>query len=54
MGRLVAVLGGSLKAHMLSECLPMLLDRLRNEITRLAAVKAFATISAGVGASGKP
>eukprot|EP00249_Psilotum_nudum_P024642 c29247_g2_i2 orf=410-4126(+) len=44
MGLVIAILGDQLK-HELGTCLPVLLDRLRNEITRLTAVKAFATIA---------
>lgn len=44
MGLVIAILGDQLK-HELGTCLPVLLERLRNEITRLTAVKAFATIA---------
>mmetsp|Transcript_56920 Transcript_56920/g.180106 ORF Transcript_56920/g.180106 Transcript_56920/m.180106 type:complete len:694 (+) Transcript_56920:1730-3811(+) len=44
MGLMLATLGDEL-ASQLPTCLPMLLDRLRNEITRLAAVKALRTAS---------
>lgn len=44
MGLIVSILGDCLTSE-LNTCLPLLLDRLRNEITRLTAVKAFATIS---------
>ncbi|CAI5988630.1 unnamed protein product [Closterium sp. NIES-64] len=44
MGLLVSILGDHLQSH-LATCLPLLLDRLRNEITRLTAVKAFGTIA---------
>ncbi|GJP34416.1 hypothetical protein CLOM_g18863 [Closterium sp. NIES-68] len=44
MGLLVSILGDHLQSQ-LSTCLPLLLDRLRNEITRLTAVKAFGTIA---------
>ena len=40
MGQVVAHLGDSLQAE-LSSCLPIFLERLRNEITRLTAVKAL-------------
>lgn len=44
MGLVIAILGDHLKRE-LGACLPVLLERLRNEITRLTAVKAFATIA---------
>eukprot|EP00246_Nothoceros_aenigmaticus_P008850 TRINITY_DN2398_c0_g2_i1.p1 TRINITY_DN2398_c0_g2~~TRINITY_DN2398_c0_g2_i1.p1 ORF type:complete len:1034 (-),score=241.13 TRINITY_DN2398_c0_g2_i1:61-2811(-) len=44
MGLVISTLGDQLTKEM-SVCLPLLLDRLRNEITRLTAVKAFATIA---------
>ncbi|CAI5478422.1 unnamed protein product [Closterium sp. Yama58-4] len=44
MGLLVSTLGDHLQSQ-LATCLPLLLDRLRNEITRLTAVKAFGTIA---------
>eukprot|EP00271_Cylindrocystis_brebissonii_P014460 TRINITY_DN35802_c0_g1_i1.p1 TRINITY_DN35802_c0_g1~~TRINITY_DN35802_c0_g1_i1.p1 ORF type:complete len:1264 (+),score=289.80 TRINITY_DN35802_c0_g1_i1:458-3793(+) len=44
MGLIVSILGDHLRAEMRT-CLPLLLDRLRNEITRLTTVKAFGTIS---------
>ncbi|KAL3700206.1 hypothetical protein R1sor_018228 [Riccia sorocarpa] len=44
MGLVISILGDQLKNE-LGTCLPLLLDRLRNEITRLTAVKAFATIA---------
>eukprot|EP00250_Pteridium_aquilinum_P018481 c24109_g1_i1 orf=324-4016(+) len=44
MGLVIAILGDHLKRE-LGTCLPVLLERLRNEITRLTAVKAFATIA---------
>ena len=45
MGQLVAFLGSDSLKGQLGTCLPLLLDRLRNDVTRLAAVKAFATIA---------
>ncbi|KAJ7551601.1 hypothetical protein O6H91_06G021400 [Diphasiastrum complanatum] len=44
MGLIISLLGDQLKRE-LGVCLPLLLDRLRNEITRLTTVKAFATIA---------
>ncbi|XP_024383560.1 cullin-associated NEDD8-dissociated protein 1 isoform X1 [Physcomitrium patens] len=44
MGLVTSILGDHLKKE-LNTCLPLLLERLRNEITRLTAVKAFATIA---------
>ncbi|KAH9575070.1 hypothetical protein CY35_01G092900 [Sphagnum magellanicum] len=44
MGLVISTLGDQLKNE-LGTCLPLLLERLRNEITRLTAVKAFATIA---------
>ena len=44
MGQVVAHLGDSLQAE-LSSCLPIFLERLRNEITRLTAVKALIAIA---------
>ncbi|KAG0632469.1 hypothetical protein M758_1G330700 [Ceratodon purpureus] len=44
MGLVISILGDHLKKE-LGTCLPLLLERLRNEITRLTAVKAFATIA---------
>jgi len=44
MGQIVAHLGDSLQAD-LPTCLPILLERLRNEITRLTAVKALIAIA---------
>lgn len=38
IGKLLAALGDRL-TRQIDECLPLLLERLRNEITRLAAVK---------------
>ena len=38
MGLVIAILGDHLKSE-LGICLPILLERLRNEITRLTAVK---------------
>lgn len=38
MGLVIAILGDHLKRE-LGTCLPVLLERLRNEITRLTAVK---------------
>ncbi|XP_059648314.1 cullin-associated NEDD8-dissociated protein 1 [Cornus florida] len=45
MGRVVSTFGDNLKAE-LPACLPVLVDRMGNEITRLTAVKAFAVIAA--------
>ena len=45
MGQLVSQLGDHLQAQ-LPVCLPILLDRLRNEITRLTTVKALTMIAA--------
>eukprot|EP01105_Mastigella_eilhardi_P013724 TRINITY_DN3125_c0_g1_i5.p1 TRINITY_DN3125_c0_g1~~TRINITY_DN3125_c0_g1_i5.p1 ORF type:complete len:986 (-),score=291.67 TRINITY_DN3125_c0_g1_i5:67-3024(-) len=45
VGTIIAVLGDELRAD-LPACLALLLDRLRNEITRLTAVKVLATIAA--------
>merc|ERR1719334_2659572 len=44
MGQVVAHLGDSLQPE-LSSCLPIFLERLRNEITRLTAVKALIAIA---------
>ncbi|XP_030501919.1 cullin-associated NEDD8-dissociated protein 1 [Cannabis sativa] len=45
MGLVVSTFGDNLKAE-LPSCLPVLVDRMGNEITRLTAVKAFAVIAA--------
>jgi len=45
MGQIVAHLGDSLQ-HQLASCLPIFLDRLKNEITRLTAVKALILVAA--------
>jgi len=45
MGLLVAQLADKLKPDQLGACLPVLLERLRNETTRITALKAFATIA---------
>jgi cullin-associated NEDD8-dissociated protein 1 len=45
MGLIISILGDQLQAN-LEESLKILLDRLKNEITRLTAVKAFAQIAA--------
>ncbi|KAK9750059.1 hypothetical protein RND81_02G170400 [Saponaria officinalis] len=45
MGLVIATFGDSLSAE-LPACLPVLVDRMGNEITRLTAVKAFAVIAA--------
>ena len=45
MGQLVSQLGDHLQTQ-LPVCLPILLDRLRNEITRLTTVKALTMIAA--------
>ena len=44
MGQIVAHLGDSLQQQ-LSSCLPIFLDRLKNEITRLTAVKALILVA---------
>jgi len=44
MGQIIAHLGDSLQAE-LPNCLPMFLDRLKNEILRLTAVKAITSIA---------
>ena len=44
MGQVVALLGDTLVPQ-LSECMPILVDRLRNEITRLTAVRAITQIA---------
>ena len=44
MGQIVAHLGDSLQGH-LGSCLPIFLDRLKNEITRLTAVKALILVA---------
>ena len=44
MGQIIAHLGDSLQAE-LPSCLPMFLDRLKNEILRLTTVKAMTSIS---------
>ena len=44
MGQIVAHLGDSLQGH-LDSCLPIFLDRLKNEITRLTAVKALILVA---------
>lgn len=45
MGQLLCHLGDQLQAE-LQECLPIFLERLRNEITRLTAVKALTKVAA--------
>ncbi|OVA11021.1 TATA-binding protein interacting (TIP20) [Macleaya cordata] len=45
MGLVISTFGDNLQAE-LSICLPVLVDRMGNEITRLTAVKAFAAIAA--------
>uniref|UniRef100_A0A166GKY0 TATA-binding protein interacting (TIP20) domain-containing protein n=1 Tax=Daucus carota subsp. sativus TaxID=79200 RepID=A0A166GKY0_DAUCS len=45
MGLVVSTFGDNLRAE-LTACLPVLVDRMGNEITRLTAVKAFAVIAA--------
>lgn len=45
MGQIIANMGDVLKAE-LDTCLPLFLDRLRNEVTRLSAVKALTMIAA--------
>ncbi|XP_030444160.1 cullin-associated NEDD8-dissociated protein 1-like [Syzygium oleosum] len=45
MGLVVSTFGDNL-GHQLPACLPVLVDRMGNEITRLTAVKAFAVIAA--------
>ncbi|XP_042493227.1 cullin-associated NEDD8-dissociated protein 1-like [Macadamia integrifolia] len=44
MGLVISTFGNNLQAE-LPACLPMLVDRMGNEITRLTAVKAFAVIA---------
>ena len=44
MGQIVAHLGDSLQQQ-LGSCLPIFLDRLKNEITRLTAVKALILVA---------
>ena len=44
MGQIVAHLGDSLQQE-LGSCLPIFLERLKNEITRLTAVKALISIA---------
>ncbi|GFS00899.1 cullin-associated and neddylation-dissociated 1, partial [Elysia marginata] len=44
MGQIIANLGDSLQAE-LKECLPIFLERLKNEITRLTTVKALTLIA---------
>ena len=44
MGQIVAHLGDSLQSH-LASCLPIFLDRLKNEITRLTAVKSLIMVA---------
>jgi cullin-associated NEDD8-dissociated protein 1 len=44
MGQVIASMGDTLKAE-LPECLPIFVDRLRNEITRLTAVRAVTLIA---------
>ena len=44
MGQIVAHLGDSLQQQ-LASCLPIFLDRLKNEITRLTAVKALILVA---------
>ena len=43
-GQIVALLGDTLGAK-LPECMPIFVDRLRNEITRLTAVRALSQIA---------
>nr|GMD45572.1 cullin-associated NEDD8-dissociated protein 1 [Ipomoea batatas] len=45
MGLVVSTFGDHLQTE-LPACLPVLVDRMGNEITRLTAVKAFAVIAA--------
>ncbi len=45
MGRVIANMGDELQPGQLPECLPLLLDRLKNEITRLTAVKALTRVA---------
>lgn len=44
MGRILAHLGDHLQPE-LTQCLPIMQDRLKNEITRLTAVKALTTVA---------
>jgi len=45
MGLLVAQLSDKLKPEQMGACLPVLLERLKNETTRITSLKAFATIA---------
>jgi len=45
MGLLVAQLGDKLQPDQMAACLPVLLERLRNETTRITSLKAFSTIA---------
>lgn len=45
MGQIIANMGDILKSE-LAVCLPLFLDRLRNEVTRLSSVKALTMIAA--------
>jgi cullin-associated NEDD8-dissociated protein 1 len=45
MGRLIANMGDRLGSAQLNQCLPVLLERLRNEITRLTAVRALTRVA---------
>ncbi|KAF8405638.1 hypothetical protein HHK36_007714 [Tetracentron sinense] len=47
MGLVISTFGDNLRAE-LPSCLPVLVDRMGNEITRLTAVKAFAVIAASL------
>jgi cullin-associated NEDD8-dissociated protein 1 len=45
MGLIIAHIGDKLQPQQLSSCLPVLLERLRNETTRITALKSFSTIA---------
>lgn len=45
MGQIIANMGDILKTE-LDVCLPIFLERLRNEVTRLSAVKALTMVAA--------
>lgn len=45
MGLLIAKLADKLKPEQLNACLPVMLDRLRNETTRIITLKALSTIA---------
>lgn len=45
MGQIIANMGDVLKSELVT-CLPIFLERLRNEVTRLSSVKALTMIAA--------